>query len=180
MVGYFGNRKATAGTLIDGWLDTGDLGFVETGELYICGRAKDLVIIRGANHQPQEFETCVDSLEGIRTGCVVALGFTPEGADGEELLILAERGPRGSSVNLEERIRKAVLDGTGVRAHTVKILDPGTLPRTSSGKMRRSEALRRFLSDELIAPQPVNVLRLAGKLIQSALAFAKVELSGES
>ena len=58
MVGYFGNRKATAGTLIDGWLDTGDLGFVEKGELYICGRAKDLVIIRGANHQPQEFETC--------------------------------------------------------------------------------------------------------------------------
>ncbi len=180
MVGYFGNRKATAGTLIDGWLDTGDLGFLEKGELYICGRAKDLVIIRGANHQPQEFETCVDSLEGVRTGCVVALGFTPAGADGEELLILAERGPRGSSVNLEERIRKAVLDGTGVRAHTVKILDPGTLPRTSSGKMRRREALRRFLSDELSAPQPVNGLRLAGKLIQSALAFAMVELSGAS
>jgi len=180
MVGYFGNRKATAGTLIDGWLDTGDLGFVEKGELYICGRAKDLVIIRGANHQPQEFETCVDSLEGVRTGCVVALGFTPEGADGEKLLILAERGPRGSSVNLEERIRQAVLDRTGVRAHTVKILDSGTLPRTSSGKMRRREALRRFLSDELSAPQPVNVLRLAGKLIQSALAFAKVELSHES
>src|SRR5258708_6821072 len=105
----------------------------------------------------------IDSLEGVRTGCVVALGFTPEGADVEELLILAERGPRGASVNLEERIRKAVLDGTGVRAHTVKILDPGTLPRTSSGKMRRREALRRFLSDELSAPQPVNVLRLAGK-----------------
>lgn len=180
MMEYFGNRKATARTLIDGWLDTGDLGFVEKGELYICGRAKDVVIIRGANHQPQEFESCVDSLEGVRTGCVVALGFTPEGADGEELLILAERHPRGSSVNLEETIRKAVLDGTGVRAHTVKILQPGTLPRTSSGKMRRREALRRFLSGELSAPQPVNILRLAGKLLQSTLAFAKMELSRET
>jgi len=81
--------------------------------------------------------------------------------------------------NLEERIRKAVLDGTGVRAHTVKILEPGTLPRTSSGKMRRREALRRFLSNELAPPQPVNVLRLAGKLVQSALAYAKIELGRE-
>jgi fatty-acyl-CoA synthase len=180
MKGYFGNPRATARALIDGWLDTGDLGFVANGELYICGRAKDLVIIRGANHQPQEFESCVESLDGVRTGCVVALGFTPEEADGEELLILAERSPHRSSGDLEERIRKAVLDGTGVRAHTVRILEPGTLPRTSSGKMRRGEALRRFLSDELIPPQPVNVLRLAGKLVQSALAYAKIELSRES
>jgi len=190
MVGYFGNPRATARALQGGWLDTGDLGFVENGELYICGRAKDLVIIRGANHQPQEFEACVDSLDGVRTGCVVALGFTPEGGDAEELLILAERAPRKRIVhlapetgagctNLEERIRKAVLDGTGVRAHTVKILEPGTLPRTSSGKMRRREALRRFLSNELAPPQPVNVLRLAGKLVQSALAYAKIELGRE-
>ncbi len=179
MVGYFGNPRATSRALVDGWLDTGDLGFVENEELYICGRAKDLVIIRGANHQPQEFETCVDSLEGVRTGCVVALGFMPEGADGEQLLILAERASHDPSSNLEERIRKAVLDGTGVRAHTVKILEPGTLPRTSSGKMRRREALRRFLSNQLKPPQPVNVLRLAGKLVQSAVAFAKLELGNE-
>ena len=190
MVAYFGNPRATARALQDGWLDTGDLGFVENGELYICGRAKDLVIIRGANHQPQEFEACVDSLEGVRTGCVVALGFTPAGGDSEELLILAERAPRKHVVHMtpetgagcttsEERIRKAVLDGTGVRAHTVKILEPGTLPRTSSGKMRRREALRRFLSNELEPPQPVNVVRLAGKLVQSALAYAKIGLSRE-
>ena len=180
MMGYFRNRKATSRALTDGWLDTGDLGFVEKGELYVCGRAKDVIIIRGANHQPQEFEGCVDAVDGVRTGCVVALGFTPEGAEGEELLILAERSVRGASGDLEERIRKAVLDGTGVRAHTVRVLAPGTLPRTSSGKMRRGEALRRFLSDELTPPQPVNVLRLAGKLVQSAVAFAKIELSGES
>jgi acyl-coenzyme A synthetase/AMP-(fatty) acid ligase len=121
----------------------------------------------------------VDPLEGVRTGCVVALGFTPEGADGEQLLILAERSAIGPA-DLEERIRKAVLDGTGVRAHTVKILEPGTLPRTSSGKMRRREALRRFLAAELRPPQPVNVVRLAGRLVQSALAYAKIELGHES
>jgi len=180
MAGYFGNPSATARAVVAGWLDTGDLGFIHRGELYVCGRAKDLVIIRGANHQPQEFEACLDPLEGVRKGCVVALGFTPEAADGEQLLILAERSAIGAPPDLEERIRKAVLDGTGVRAHTVRILEPGTLPRTSSGKMRRREALRRFLAAELRPPQPVNVVRLAGRLVQSALAYAKIELGHES
>jgi acyl-CoA synthetase (AMP-forming)/AMP-acid ligase II len=163
----------------NGWLDTGDLGFVDQGELYICGRAKDVIIIRGANHQPQEFESCLDSVEGVRTGCAVALGFAPEGSEGEELLILAERALHAPQDNLEERIREAVLDGTGIRAHTVLVLDPGTLPRTSSGKMRRREALHRFLTGELSPPQPVNLVRLAGRVVQSAIAYAKIGLSRE-
>src|SRR5262249_34727671 len=151
MVGYFGNPAATASAVRDGWLDTGDLGFAADGELFICGRSKDLVIIRGANHQPEEFESALDGIKGVRTGCAAALGFAPAGADGEQLLILAERS-RAPAINLAERIREAILNATGVRAHTVLILEPGTLPRTSSGKLRRSEALRRFLSGELKPP----------------------------
>ncbi len=180
MAGYFERPEATAATLVDGWLDTGDLGFVQDGELYVCGRAKDLVIIRGANHTPQEFEECLDGLDGVRAGCAVALGFTPDGADGEELLVLAERtGPESDDPAVLQAIRRAILERTNVKPHTVALLAPGTLPRTSSGKLRRSEALRRYLGGELTAPAKVTGLKLVGEMAKSALGYVRAELPGK-
>ncbi|WP_257453477.1 fatty acyl-AMP ligase [Archangium lipolyticum] len=179
MAGYFGLPEATANALdAEGWLDTGDLGFEADGELFLAGRAKDVVIIRGANHAPQEFEECLEGVEGLRTGCAVALGFTPEGEQDEALLILAEQAPGAEVEGLEERIREAVLEGTGVRAHTVEVLEPGTLPRTSSGKLRRSEALRRYLAGELAAPRKVGTVGLAVEMAKSALAFVRAGREG--
>ncbi|HYH99503.1 fatty acyl-AMP ligase [Hyalangium sp.] len=177
MAGYYGDAEATARTLgPDGWLDTGDLGFVAEGELYLTGRAKDLVIIRGANHAPQSFEDCLQGVEGVRVGCAVALGFTPEGSEGEALLILAERvGPEADDAAVEDRVRAAVVAGTGIRPHMVRMLDPGTLPRTSSGKLRRAEALRRYLSRELSPPKKVGAVGLAVEMAKSALAFVRSE-----
>jgi fatty-acyl-CoA synthase len=183
MTAYFGQPEATADAVAEGWLDTGDLGFVADGELYVCGREKDLVIIRGANHVPQEFEECLDHLEGLRHGCAVALGFVPEGEDEEQLLVLAERARDAArndgDAGTIELIRRAVLEHTGVRPHTVRLLEPGTLPRTSSGKMRRSEALRRFLAGELTPPRKAGPARLSAELIRSAVAFARVKLGRE-
>ncbi len=175
MRGYLGDDAATARALAGGWLDTGDLGFHVEGELFVHGRAKDLVIVRGANHAPDEFESCLAAVPGLRVGCAVALGFVPPGADGEELLLLAERGRRGAAGEeaLAEAARRAVLERTGVRAHTVRVLAPGTLPRTSSGKMRRSEALRRYLSGTLRPPGRVNALSLARQVLRSGLAYAR-------
>jgi acyl-CoA synthetase (AMP-forming)/AMP-acid ligase II len=174
MAGYFGHPEATASALdAAGWLDTGDMGFEADGELFLTGRAKDLVIIRGANHAPQEFEECLEGVEGLRTGCSVALGFTPEGEQDEALLILAEHAPGERGEGLEERVREAVLAGTGVRPHTVAVLEPGTLPRTSSGKLRRSEALRRYLAGELTAPRKVGTVGLVVEMARSALAFVR-------
>jgi acyl-CoA synthetase (AMP-forming)/AMP-acid ligase II len=177
MAGYYGDPEATARALgTDGWLDTGDLGFVADGELYLTGRAKDLVIIRGANHAPQAFEECLQGVDGVRVGCAVALGFTPEGSEDEALLILAERsGPDVEDAEVEERVRAAVVAGTGIRPHTVRMLDPGTLPRTSSGKLRRREALRRYLSGELKPPKRVGAVGLAVEMAKSALAFVRSE-----
>ena len=79
MQGYLGDAAATARALRDGWLDTGDLGFHAGGELFVHGRAKDLVIVRGANHAPEEFEACLAGIDGLRPGCAVALGFLPDG-----------------------------------------------------------------------------------------------------
>ncbi len=180
MAGYFGRPEATARAIRDGWLETGDLGFVAEGELYISGREKDLVIVHGANHAAHEFEECLDGVEGVRPGCAVALGFVPDGEPGEQLLILAERprtaGPDGDAP-VAELIRRAVLARTGVRPHTVRLLEPGTLPRTSSGKLRRSEALRRFLAGELTPPRSVGRARLVLEVVRSALAFDRFRRS---
>lgn len=176
MRGYFGDAEATARVMGgEGWLDTGDLGFSADGELYLTGRAKDLVIIRGANHSPQAFEEPLLQVEGVRTGCAVAVGFTPEGSEDEALLILAEWAERADTASVEADIRAAVVEATGVQPHTVRLLEPGTLPRTSSGKLRRSEALRRYLTGALTAPKKVGAVGLAVEMAKSALAMVRAE-----
>jgi len=173
MTGYFANPEATARTLVDGWLDTGDLGFSDGGELFVSGRAKDVVIVRGANHAPQTFEECVDKVAGVRLGCAVAVGYVPDGQDSEALLLLVE----GDGDDLAARVTAAVAERTSIRPHKVEILAPGTLPRTSSGKLRRQEALRRYLAGELGPPRPVNALRVGGEVAKSLVSFAKRRLT---
>jgi fatty-acyl-CoA synthase len=166
---YLGDPAATARVLVDGWLDTGDLGFVKGGALHVHGREKDLVIVRGANHAPDEFEAALAGLPGLRPGCAVALGFTPPGG-GEALLLLVERSRRARAdgdAELEEAVRRAVSSRTGVAPHTVRLLAPGTLPRTSSGKLRRREALRRHLAGTLAPPRAGNALALALEVVRS-------------
>jgi acyl-CoA synthetase (AMP-forming)/AMP-acid ligase II len=149
MRGYFDNPAATADALQDGWLNTGDLGFISEQELFVSGRAKDVIIIRGANHSPHEFEDCLAELAGLRTGlAAVAAGFIPSGSNDEELLLLVERGV-DPPPDLPRRIASVILDRTGIKPHTVAMLERGALPRTTSGKLRRAEALKRYLSGDL-------------------------------
>lgn len=176
MQGYFGQREATARALREGWLDSGDVGFLHEGELYLTSRAKDLLILRGRNHAPEEVERAVGDLPGVRTGCAVAVSYLPEGGDGEVLLLFVEtRGhpdaaDRGS---IGEACRKAVLAATGLAAARVFVLDPGTLPRTSSGKLRRRETLRRHLAGVLTPPRQMTALRMAAAIARSRLAYAR-------
>jgi acyl-CoA synthetase (AMP-forming)/AMP-acid ligase II len=179
MDGYFGDPEATARVLAGGMLDTGDLGFLREGELYIAGRAKDVVIVRGANHAPQEFEAPLDHLDGVRPGCAVALGFLPPGADGEELLLLIERAsgrPAAGDSALADAARTAVMLATSIRPHTIEILAPGTLPRTSSGKLRRREALARYLAGALTSPEEVGPALWARELVRSAAGYVRARL----
>jgi acyl-CoA synthetase (AMP-forming)/AMP-acid ligase II len=169
-----GDPEGTARALQGGWLDTGDLGFVAGGELHVHGRAKDVVIVRGANHAPDEFEAALVGLRGLRPGCAVAVGFVPPGGDGEGLLVLAERARDvAGGPDLEASVRRAILDRTGVVPHTIRLLAPGTLPRTSSGKLRRGEALRRWQAGVLAAPPAVGPLRLALLAARSGLALRR-------
>ncbi len=177
MTGYLDQPEATERALRNGWLDTGDLGFLHRGDLYLTGRAKDVVILRGRNYAPEEIERAVDLLPGVRTGCAVAASYLPEGADGERLALLVETA-RGISAEqravLPRACRDAVLGAVGIPVEELVLLAPGTLPRTSSGKLRRGESLRLHLAGELAPPEKVTPLRLAGALARSGLAYAKL------
>jgi fatty-acyl-CoA synthase len=177
MDGYLGDPEATARALRDGWLDTGDLGFLREGELYLTGRAKDVVILRGRNYAPDEIERSVEAVPGVRSGCAVAASWLPEDAPGEVLALFVEASRQADPMEREalpEACRAAVLGATGLAVDRVVILAPGTLPRTSSGKLRRAETLRLYLAEELTAPDPVTPLRLAGAMARSSLAYAKM------
>jgi acyl-CoA synthetase (AMP-forming)/AMP-acid ligase II len=180
MAGYLGDPAATAAALRDGWLDTGDLGFALGGELHVHGRAKDVVVVRGANRAPEEFEAALAGLPGLRPGCAVAVGHVPGDGEGEVLLVLAERarGAGAPGAEVEAAARRAILDRTGVAPHAVVLLAPGTLPRTSSGKLRRREALRRFTAGTLAPPAPVTRLGLALLAARSSLALRRARRRG--
>ena len=153
MDGYLDDVAATVRALRDGWLDTGDLGFLdERGELFLVGRSKDVVIVRGKNHAPEEIEEAAAAVPGVRAGGVAAVGWLPEDAAEEELLLLVERardGARDGAAALVAACRAAVLAAVGVEPARVALVASGSLPRTSSGKLRRGEALRRWLAGEL-------------------------------
>ena len=141
MSGYLGNDAATKSALVDGWLDTGDEGFLDDGELFLTGRDRDKVVLRGGNYAPELFEEALEGVAEVHTGAVVATSVVTDG--GEELVILAEsKSPRPDAV---KSISAVLSERTGFVPHRVVLLDPGALPRTSSGKLRREEAARRFL-----------------------------------
>ena len=180
MEGYLGNEEATRRALRDGWLVTGDTGFVWRDDLFLTGRRKDVLLIRGSNHAPEEVELAVQHVEGVRAGCTVAVSWLPEGADGERLLLFAEaqRGTASSRFDvIAAACERAVVAATGLAVDRVVVLRAGTLPRTSSGKLRRQDTLRQYLAGTLKAPAPITRLRLAGVFARSALAHLRARWS---
>jgi|TARA_R100000049_G_C1954876_1_gene107298 fatty-acyl-CoA synthase len=155
MHSYFRNQEATEECLIpsdDGngsWLDTGDMGYMADGYLFIVGRAKDMIIINGKNHWPQDIEWAVEQLPGFNHGDIAA--FAVEREDGEEapavLVHCRVSDPEERRV-LRERIREKVQSVTGMQC-LVELVPPRTLPRTSSGKLSRAKAKRLYLSGEI-------------------------------
>jgi fatty-acyl-CoA synthase len=149
--GYFGNPTATEETFGGGWLRTGDLGYVADGELYICGRAKDLIILNGKNYYPQDIENVVSKAAGVRDGQCVTFSYLDD-RGGEHCVVVAEAkiGPRaGSAAQIIAEIIQLVRAEIGIVLSEVHLIKRGTLPKTSSGKVRRSEAKRRLELGEL-------------------------------
>lgn len=140
MAGYYRNPAATrAVTTADGWLDSGDLGYLADGEVYLTGRRKDVVIKAGRNIYPHEAEAVVDGVEGVRKGCAAAFGVPDAALGTERLVVVAET--RAAEPARRERMRREIVDrvagALGVPPDTVVLARPGSVLKTSSGKVRR-------------------------------------------
>lgn len=158
--------------ITDGWLNTGDMGFLHQGELYIYGRSKDVIIVNGQNHAPQDIEQAIDSHPAVRTGCSAAVGNNS--ADGEEIYLFVEC--LENQPNLEQELQNQIRSQTGITVDLIVLLDPGTLARTSSGKIRRQETLKRFRNGELKAPEKLNAWLITKIMTKSTLGYLQSKL----
>jgi fatty-acyl-CoA synthase len=149
MAGYFRDPDATAACLIDDWLDTGDMGYLSGGYLYIVGRAKDMIIINGKNHWPQDIEWAVEQLPGFKAGDIAAFAITlPGGEETPAVLVQCRTSDQDERARLRDAIRDKVRSITGMNC-VVELVPPRTLPRTSSGKLSRAKARNLYLSGEI-------------------------------
>jgi 1-acyl-sn-glycerol-3-phosphate acyltransferase len=152
--GYFHNADATRSLFHDGWLDSGDLGYVADADLYVTGRVKDVIIRAGRNLHPTELEEAVGNLAGIRKGCV-AVFACPDPAGPERLVVMAETRETDdeASAALRSEIVSTTVDLLGVAPDDVVLAPPRTVPKTSSGKIRRA-ASREIYQDGTIGARP--------------------------
>ncbi|HEU0044293.1 fatty acyl-AMP ligase [Sphingomonas sp.] len=149
MVGYFRDADATAACMADGWLDTGDMGYMSGGYIYIVGRAKDMIIVNGRNHWPQDIEWAVEQLPGFKAGDIAAFAITtPSGEETPAVLVQCRSLDDGERNRLREEIRERVRSVTGMNC-VIELIPPRTLPRTSSGKLSRAKARNLYLSGDI-------------------------------
>jgi len=150
MAGYFRDEEATSACLDeDGWLDTGDMGYLSDGYLYIVGRAKDLIIINGKNHWPQDIEWAVEQLPGFKAGDIAAFSITtPGGEETPAVLVQCRTSDTDERGRLRDMIRERVRAITGINC-VIELVPPRSLPRTSSGKLSRAKARNLYLSGEI-------------------------------
>lgn len=154
MAGYFRDPEATAACMKDGWLDTGDMAYMKDGSLYIVGRAKDMIIINGKNHWPQDIEWAIEQLPGFKAGDIAAFSVTtPSGEEAPAVLVQCRTSDNNERIKLRDAIKTKVKAITGMSC-VVELVPPRTLPRTSSGKLSRSKARLQYLSGEI---QPFEV-----------------------
>jgi fatty-acyl-CoA synthase len=149
MLGYYKQDVLTAQTIRDGWLHTGDLGYLSGGELFVCGRAKDIIIVNGRKYHPQDLEWAVDALGGVRRGRVVAFGATESGQADRVVIVVEPSGTVPADV-LTENIRQEISDLFGLYVDDVAIVRSGTVGRTTSGKVQRAVTRERYERGELV------------------------------
>jgi fatty-acyl-CoA synthase len=154
--GYFHNPEATAEIRRDDWVDSGDRAYQSGGELFITGRTKDIIIKGGRNLYPHEIEDAVGRVEGVRRGCVVAFGVPDLQSGTERLVVVAETRSPAARTSIEAGIVETTSEIVGVPPDVVRVVAPHSIPKTSSGKLRRTETRRIYLEGKLgVEPPPL-------------------------
>jgi fatty-acyl-CoA synthase len=148
MQGYFEDGRVVRDPIHDGWLRTGDLGYVAGGELYVCGRVKDLIIAHGRKIYPQDLEWGVDELPGIRRGRTVAFGSADTHGRDRLVMIVEPNGTVGAE-DIATGVRRRVADLFGLAVDDVVVAPSGAVARTSSGKVQRALTRARYERGEI-------------------------------
>lgn len=138
--GYYRNAEATGALIHEGWLNTGDRGYIAAGEIFITGRVKDIIIRAGRHIYPDEIESTVGEISGIRKNCVAAFGLADPASGTEQLVVMAETGAADEAQRaaLREAVTKAVIQVAGEPPDGVVLVAPNVVLKTPSGKIRRS------------------------------------------
>ncbi|MBI4466746.1 MAG: fatty acyl-AMP ligase [Acidobacteria bacterium] len=175
MQGYYRNPEATAAAQYDAWFRTGDLAYLADGELFITGRTKDLIIKAGRNICPQEIEEIAADVPGVRRGCVAAFGVAEPRTGTEGLVLVAETRETDATVRarLASEISKRVGAAARISPDVVKLVPPQTLPKTPSGKLRRGECRKLYLSGTLGQLRPPAWLQVTRLVTGNALVSVK-------
>lgn len=151
MQGYYNNIEATQAIFKEGWCETGDFGYFAEGEIYITGRKKDIIIKAGRNLFPEVIEDVTGQVNGVRKGAVVAFGVVDSRLGTEKLIIVAES--REHSKDVQSKMIQAIVErvtlAIGIPPDEIKIVSPNTIPKTSSGKLQRSQCKMMYESGSL-------------------------------
>jgi fatty-acyl-CoA synthase len=145
--GYYKRPDANADLFHDGWLCTGDLAYTLHGQLVMCGRIKDVIIVGGRNVFPEDVERAVGALDGVRAGNVIAFGV--DGDRGRETLVVVAETKADDRDAVRRQIHDRVKEVVGVPPKDIVLVAPGTLPKTSSGKLQRSLCRRHYHDGQL-------------------------------
>ncbi len=143
---YYRNETATAESFENGWYRTGDVGFLYDGELYVCGRIKEMLVVHGQNFYANDIEAVVNAVAGVKPGRTVVFGRFDETTASEEAVVLAETAASDETERAElvRAIRSAVYGSLALQVRHVELHPIGTLVKTTSGKMSRADNARSF------------------------------------
>lgn len=181
--GYFEEPELTRASFVDGWFLTGDLGYLADGNVHICGRSKEVIIIHGRNFYPQDIEWEASQVEGVRKGNVIAFGTRGDGGD-REAVVLAYESAITDAAEIEritKEIRGRIQEVIGVMLDDIIALAPGVLPKTSSGKLQRTKTRDLFERGELTrrrSQRETNRVDQVKEIAKSQLGYLKLAVFG--
>ncbi len=170
--GYYQNKAATEALLPNGpargagefaWVNSGDRAYIADAELYVTGRVKDIIIKGGRNLYPHEVEELAGRVEGIRKGCIVAFGVKNQASGTEKMIVVAESREADATrrAAMAAKVTEEVSRGLGLPPDRVELIPLGSIPKTSSGKLRREETKQLYLSGSLSEGKPAAWLQIA-------------------
>ncbi len=172
MSGYYRDPEQTALVIRDGWLWTGDVGFMSDGHLYVTGRVKDLIIVRGKNYYADDIERAAELVPGVRPSGVVAFSMYDDNEAIDRVVVVCEVSEKHlkSADSISADVSASIRKTCGIEPSRVVVVETGSIPKTSSGKRQRAKTRELYLANAL-APSTTEKRDLARLVLRSGLGF---------